>query len=287
MDSSWWDQNAAWWAKAQRARTHIQAVASMVISYRAVTAHKVCPEATDSGTTLYRLRVLKPVPVELLTTIGDALHNLRSCLDSVAFELARRHLGEAMTERQEGAAQFPICINQAAFDEFLGRQRRRDIWGAAELAALLCAQPFALHDELTAMGAELATSLDDEFRISELARLSKLSNLDKHRRLPLLAWYADIIYMTGEQPGCTWTRRQAAALQDGDVIGHLAFPPDAPNPSAALNIEMKLALGDDPGYTGDVVSVLDRWHGYIVGWVLPRIFTVADGNPPPMAFSSS
>jgi hypothetical protein len=115
-----------------------------------------------------------------------------------------------MTERQESAAQFPICFDRAAFDNFLSRQGRISIWGPREINALLCAQPFALHDELTAYGAELATTLDDEYRISELARLNRLSNLDKHRRLPLLAWYADIIYMTGDQPGCAWTQRKSA-----------------------------------------------------------------------------
>ena len=47
-------------------------------------------------------------------------------------------------------------------------------------------------------------------------------------------------------------------------------------------IELQLALADDPGYPHDLMRVLERWHQYLVSWVLPRMFAVADGNPPPI-----
>jgi hypothetical protein len=50
---------------------------------------------------------------------------------------------------------------------------------------------------------------------------------------------------------------------------------------------MRLALAEDPGYTDEVVGVLERWHSYLVSWVLPRIFAVADGNPPPIMIASA
>jgi hypothetical protein len=71
---------------------------------------RCCREATDRpGGAVFRFHVRQPVPVELVTTIGDAIHNMRSSLDSVAHELARQHAGSNMTERQERATQFPIC----------------------------------------------------------------------------------------------------------------------------------------------------------------------------------
>jgi hypothetical protein len=53
-----------------------------------------------------------------------------------------------MTEEHEHAAQLPICPDRAGFDKFDRQQGRCDIWGEREIAALLCTQPFALHDEL-------------------------------------------------------------------------------------------------------------------------------------------
>jgi hypothetical protein len=289
MPDAWRHPSAAWWAKAARAQKHIQDVGALVTGLERAAPYQIHREVTDQpGRVAFRFRLLKPMPVHLLTTIGDVLHNLRSCLDSVAFELARRHVGDAMTEKQESAAQFPICRDRGAFDEFVSSPVRRGMYGQQERDALRCVQPFALHDELAALGTDPATSLADEYRINELARLNRLSNLDKHRRLPLLAWYAGFVYLTGDAPGCTWSRpaRQPAGLQDNDVIGYLTHQDPGTDHSPALKVEMRLALTEDPGYTNEVVGVLERWHSYLVSWVLPRIFAVADGNPPPIMIAS-
>src|SRR5260370_27355443 len=135
------------------------------------------------------------------TTIGDALHNMGWCLDSVAYELARRHLGDVMTDKQQGATQFPICPDRAEFDSFLSRKDQRDLYGEHERHALRCVQPFALREEAAAHGVTFATTPEEEYRIDVLARLSHVNNLDKHRRLPFLAWYVDFGYLTGAAPG--------------------------------------------------------------------------------------
>lgn len=282
MDSFWTDPAAAWWAKAARARAHIDTVTEIMLAYQRSEPYEIVREAGHPGRRDFRLHVREPVPTVVLTTIGDVLHNLRSCLDSVAFELARRHLNDRMTDKQERAAQFPICRNPAEFDEFLSKQRRA-IWGAAEIAALRCAQPFGLHEQMTAMGAELATSLDDEYRISELARLNRLSNLDKHRRLPLLAWYTDIIYGPGFREDCCWIYPKEQRLSDGDLVGTLTWASRLDDPSAGITIDLKLALADDPGYTDETSQVLAGMHGTITTWILPRIFYAAAGSPPPLA----
>jgi hypothetical protein len=81
-----------------------------VSDYNPASAYEIVPEprsgtGEDSHATDLRLKVPRKPPTELLTTIGDALHNLRSCLDSVAF--AMRHTGGTMTEKQQRAVQFP------------------------------------------------------------------------------------------------------------------------------------------------------------------------------------
>jgi hypothetical protein len=287
--NTWRDPTAAWWAKAARAQRHIQDIGSKMAAFGHGTAFEIRREPTDEpGKVAFRLHVIKPVPVQLLTTIGDALHNLRSCLDAVAYELARRHLGDVMTDKQQGATQFPICSDRAQFESFLSRKDQRDLYGEHARNALRCVQPFALREEAAAHGVTFATTPEEEYRIDVLARLSHVNNLDKHRRLPFLAWYVDFVYLTGDAPGFGWSlaRPKPAGLQDGDLIGHLTFSEGRSDPSPNLKIEMRLALADDLGYAGDFVGVLERWHSYLVGWVLPRIFIVADGNPPPMFIGS-
>jgi hypothetical protein len=77
--------------------------------FRESKPYTVIPQSTDtSGRTEYRLRIHKPMPVEISTTVGDVLHNLRSALDSLAHEIARRGLDRPMTTEEEQASAFPI-----------------------------------------------------------------------------------------------------------------------------------------------------------------------------------
>ncbi len=107
-DPSWLDPTSAWWAKANRAQHHVRSLGQQVEAFRASTPYTVVPQATDTpGRTEYRLRVHQPMPVEISTTVGDVLHNLRSALDSLAYEIARRGLDRPMTIEEEEACAFP------------------------------------------------------------------------------------------------------------------------------------------------------------------------------------
>lgn len=258
----------------------------MVTAFEQGTAFRLSRETTDRpGQIGFRFHPVRSVPVELLTTIGDALHNMRSCLDSVAYELARRHLGDDMTEKKQGATRFRLFGDPVKFDSFLRRSEQRALYGENERNALRCVQPFALREEAGRLGAAFATSPQQEHRMDQLARLSHLNNLDKHRYLPLLGWYIDLVCSTTDVTECTWrtAQPQRGGYQDNDLIGHLTFPGAANDPSADLRVDMHLALADDPAYAGDFTSTLEGWLSYLTGWVLPRIFIVADGNPPPIA----
>jgi hypothetical protein len=95
-DPSWLDRTSAWWAKADRAQEHLRSLRGQVEEFRTSKPYTVIPEPTDTpGRTAYRLRLHRPVPVAISTTVGDVLHNLRSALDSLAYEMARRSLDRA------------------------------------------------------------------------------------------------------------------------------------------------------------------------------------------------
>ena len=51
--------------------------------------------------------------------------------------------------------------------------------------------------------------------------------------------------------------------------------------------EIDLVLADDRSpYASPLVARLERLHQTLTGWVIPRIFIVADGNPPPIMISA-
>lgn len=286
MNGIWSDPAAAWWAKAARALKHVQDVSSLAAAFEQVSPYEIRRETTGRpGEAGYSFHELWAAPPELLTTIGDALHNMRSCLDSVTFELARQHVGGKMTERQQRAAQFPICVDRATFDEFFDDNRhRRELFGPRERDAIRCVQPFAIREEAAALGVDWITSPEEEFRYDQLSRLGVLSNIDKHRRLPLLAWYLDLVYWPADDSDVTWApaRPLRTAVENESMIGVMAHQSGDDRLIPEPVIEVNLALADDPGGPHDLAGTLERWHSYLVSWVLPRIFAVADGNPPPV-----
>ena len=60
--------------------------------------------------------VLKPPPITLAPVVGDCLHNLRSALDNLAFELALAHKGAKMSKSIANNSQFPIFRTKDGFD---------------------------------------------------------------------------------------------------------------------------------------------------------------------------
>src|SRR6185437_7842973 len=165
-----------------------------VLAFDPGSAYEVVPEPrpdTGDGSHLtdLRLRVLRKPPTEMLATIGYALHNMRSCLDSIAFELATCHPGGSMTGTQQRVVQFPICAASEDFEEFLDDKRRQPLFGPAERKVLRCAQPFSSSEEAAQHGVTVSTPAAVEYMFNPLHRLSQLNNLDKHRYLPLIAWH--------------------------------------------------------------------------------------------------
>lgn len=285
MNNSWQDQDAAWYAKAQRARKHIGEIRAMATEFYAARPYRINVEETDGPLKIaLRFRVLTPVPVDMLTAIGDALHNMRSSLDSVAYELARRHLGGTMAENQKAATAFPLREDREAFDEFLARRSQRDLYGKHEQNALRSVQPFAIRERAAEHGVDLRTSAQTEYMINPLVRLSQLNNRDKHRYLPLLKWYLEFLYLGGDLPETRFALRMHQFLKDGDLIGHIEFDEPVQNLGSLIHADVRLAFADDPGYVADFLGSLSSWHDSLITWNLPMVFTVADGNPPPLGF---
>lgn len=155
---------------------------------------------------------------------------MRSALDNVAYELARHHVGE-MDDQQEAATAFPICIDEAAFRRFFVHGQkgslRSGLYGDVERKALQCVQPFALTDEARALGVERSTDPQNDLLMDHAYVLNALWNIDKHRRLPALAWATGPVWWSGGVAAYRWVGhvRELASLQDGTVLGELTAIP--------------------------------------------------------------
>jgi hypothetical protein len=96
------------------------------------------------------------LPPELALALSDAVHNLRSALDYMVYELARHDAGQIVDETQ-----FIIADDKARFDD--GIRRRLSCLTVGHMQALEALQPY--------QGTEWTRTLRD------------ISNPDKHRHL--------------------------------------------------------------------------------------------------------
>jgi hypothetical protein len=294
-DPSWLDRASAWWAKADRAQHHLRSLDRLVAEFRASEPYTVVPKPTGTpGRTEYRLYIHKPVPAEISTTIGDILHNLRSALDSLADGIALRGVDRPMTTKEERACVFPIKETPEQFDQFFDEtsehertQIRSALYGDRARAALRSVQPFRIHEEAISLGVQITDTYEQEYRWSELYRLTQLSNLDKHRRLTVIAWWPDLVYWMSNGPSKRRWLGGDGTFTNGSVLGYMVGQ-DADVGDEVFH-DFNLMIADDPAHdasdptsnTPDVVDMLTRWHEHITGWVFGCVFGMlsTDGTP--------
>lgn len=274
-DPYWWlDRGSAWWAKMDRAEEHLDDLEGEVGQFIRGGTYEVelMPGAVPHETDL-RLRISRPIPVRFSTMIGDVLHNLRSALDCVAFELARRHVGRELTEDEQQACEFPIKDELHKVDAFFRQRPRPILYGPRERRAVREVQPGRLHDEMTRLGLSRQRGRAQEVRWDSLTLLNRLSNVDKHRTLHLVGWWPDLFYWSSSEGdperGWRWGR---PPFEDGALLGTLIDDPARPAPLPDLHHEMQLRLFQPPeAGRSDVIWLLTRIHQQLGRTVIPRV----------------
>ena len=283
-DPAWADQNSSWWAKINRAMEHVTSANRLVEQFRASQPYSVLPEPTDRpGRVAYRLRIARPVPVAIGTTVGDALHNMRAALESLAFEMAGRSHAARLTAAQERASTFPIRQSPVSFDAFF-EGRRTTLYDDRARAAFRAVQPFVNLEQAHLLGISLDRSFAEDFRWDLLHRLDELWNLDKHRRLTLMAWWPELFYWSSNGPSQRTALPGDGTFADGSVL--LYIEGSGGSHESELQHEFKLVLTDDPafrhgrGAVTDVLDLLKQFYEHIVQFVVfPRIFTIMSAPP--------
>jgi hypothetical protein len=254
------DQEAAWWAKLRRAKSHRQALTGLVEDFKATEPYTLTAEETDGQNTIgYRLRILRQVPADLTTVIGDLIHNLRSALDAVAFELARQSVGRDLTDEEERATEFPVCADPASFAEFFGegsrpraKQRiRGDLYNKRARQALRKGQSWiwAMEPMWRVDDETRARKVVEEFEWDSLRRVWHLSNVDKHRRLTAVGvGWPSLFYFGSDEGDTTQFRGGHWPPADNTILMYLVGPQAR---EKTLQCEFALVLEDDPMHTPD------------------------------------
>ncbi len=153
--------------RLDRADYHLDRLDEEMHAWREENPYRTWTEPdVDSTKELLYVEVLKPPPAaELSLIIGDCLHNLRSALDNLVFELAIAYVGiDPLTEDRARLLEFPIFGNR----EMNARECRKKIG--------------SIHPDAQAIIKGLQPyNRGHRFTNDPLWQLNRLSVEDKHR----------------------------------------------------------------------------------------------------------
>ncbi len=199
--------------KIERAREHLKALRNETRAFVDSNPYRtfVEPDA-DTGEPVVRIGFARPgvrVPIRLGLIAGDIIHNLRTALDHLAWQLALAGSG-------------PGPRTQFAIFEDADDYRRHEpqlLEGISEghRARIEAVQPYHVR-QLIANGGGLAGHHDPLITNLYLASLGRLDNMDKHRLLlpsvGIAAWsepeFKGVKRATGTYPG-KWVRMDEGA----------------------------------------------------------------------------
>lgn len=195
-----------------------------------------------------------PAPdLSLSVIIGECLHDLRSALDHIVWQLVLRNNGSPVKENM-----FPICNTAAGFSGQLKRNRLHGVSVQAK-AIIESLQPYQFGQQ----------SAD----LHPLWVLNQLMNIDKHRTLALAAIHAadpgvDIINTSGKVVATVTT---ATIVRDGaDILIETTNISEPDKVNVQIKTQLFVAFEDAPVRDIEVNVIMAGVLKFIKNRVVPR-----------------
>ena len=165
-----------------------------------------------------------PTPDVFALIAGDAVHNLRSALDHLAFALAEagaHKKAASLSPAQAARIEFPITRSEDDFLQKLGRGVLRNVEPNAK-AFIEVSQPY--RSSLPHPEAHF------------LSIIAKLDNTDKHRTLNITGWAASVQKDNWPSAlhGIEFQRPRTPRYESGAEIGRFVF--DVPQAESAVPV---------------------------------------------------
>lgn len=245
------------YAKLDRARFHTRDLHERLkIALHPDLYEFVRKTTGQPGEYVWHIERLPYIDPEWSLIIGDALTNLRACLDHLAYQLVVREGGTPDRDTV-----FPILLKEGVDGK--GKPKPvslKQVTDPAALAALDAVQPYSMAKEFGGPAAYTAPNV-----------LKELVNFDKHSLLLLVAGSlrTDGMYWESDAAGSPTVMLNMQPLEDGDPVAWFTFIGRQPDPDfdPHLGIEIRLNSGPKsiavPTRKVHIVGVLDRLHSSI------------------------
>lgn len=180
-----------WRTKIARAREHLASLTEEVSIFLAAAPYRV-ETSREGDDVVVRVHDLARIPPRLSLIVGDAAHNARSALDHLVVGLAERGQGTLgrppTSDAEERRLYFPASNDLSGFRKWAATAER--FFSPATLAAIEAVQGHRLLEQIEKDHGPLDEIERQAHRLLDpLARLHRLDNHDKHRRLALSLWF--------------------------------------------------------------------------------------------------
>jgi hypothetical protein len=201
--------------RLDRAVEHLKSLKAEVAEWQEEHPVRIVPDFDlQSGKKLVRVKDVQAPPPRFSVIIGDCLHNLRSALDNLAYQLAETGYGGPIPDSIAKSVEFPIFLTRGDWNYRKAGAKRITHMRAGAKAIIKGLQPYNRGDE-TAASHDL------------LWILHKLNNIDKHR-LPHLTQSVprNITFYATHSVGLSGVEIIWGAIQEDAVIARYDPPGD-------------------------------------------------------------
>ena len=197
--------------KLRRAAEHLTMLDEQIDDWLDGAYHYFSELNPQTGEKHIRVRVLNPPPATLRLLIGDCLHNLRSALDNLAYELAVAHHRGPLPYPFFQTSEFPIFKRPMNPDE-----RRKKIGCIHPRAQVIIRKLQPYQHRVT-------------YWLDPLWQLHQLNNVDKHR-LPNVIQFATVAgaYFPDSPTRPPDLQVYMGPLTDGARVATYTPPPNEP-----------------------------------------------------------
>jgi len=252
------------WAKLDHARQHIGVLRHEIAQAGAPDPNSILLSRKyepAEGAVVYRIERVVEIRNSWPLIVGDAIHDLRSALDHLMWQLAIVYLGRQPNRREAPNIQFPVIRK---LREFNGHRYLRYV----QLADVNRLKPFQPYKRAR------------KGQRHPLPKLAQLSNTDKHRKLHLLVIIPQSASFTnrgdafrdciphpttpdpqGQPAGIVEHIAPRRAPRMGDPILRILVQPTGPNPDVEFDVMLNGYVGI--GRLGPVIPMLDGMASYV------------------------
>ncbi len=203
----------------------------------------------------YSIGNVPKISRDLGLMVGDCLHNFRATINNLAYTIATENNPAGLTSEERRAVSFPIADQRSDFRDARSKGVIAKLPARAQ-ARIQGMQPYKRGKE--AQGHPLSV-------------LKKLTDMDKHRTIPVVAWSVTPFAIDPAIPGARLT-----PLADELVPNTKFLRLDLPAQYADMNVNVVLRFtvaikGPETGGYRDASLWLGYIRTYIFETVVPRL----------------